>query len=109
MKKKDIALIVTVGILNAIALTMAIAWKYWFSLIACVICAIMYLFVVYHLIKGAKEEKQQMNEDYSIDAHEYYMQGMCDACGQNHKAENSQLCKECQQKIEHNEKYKDWW
>lgn len=112
MKKKDIALIVIVGILNITALTMAIAWKYWFSLIACVVCVIMYCFVVYNLIKGAREQKQKNLEFIKPDNKkdfDLFVNGIspCDACGKNHKAPNSQLCKECIDKI--NERYKDWW
>lgn len=114
MKKGDIIASVIVGIMAIAGLALSIAWQYWFSIIACIICNILYGFVIFCLCRSAYEEKQKIKnaevikpdnkKDFDI-----YVNGMfpCDACGKNPKAQNSQLCKECQDKV--SETYKDWW
>ena len=53
------------------------------AFLACVVLEI----IVYRVVESNKAERECWDED-----------NVCDACGKNPKAPNSQICKECQKK-----------
>ena len=58
-------------------------------------------------IKDVKETRKL--HKYIKSLQKFVDENICDACGENPKADNSQICKECQQKITEQDKYKNWW
>lgn len=101
MKKGDIIASVIVGILAITGLALSIAWQYWFSIIACILCNIMYGFILFCLCRSAYEEKQK--NTLKTESEGVYI---CCACGKNETAPDSQICIECKSKVE---RYNDWW
>lgn len=82
--------------------------KYLIALIVCLPSVYALILTIKAIRKSKQEQKKEKTRGYyTEDAHEYFIETLCDSCGKNPKAQNSQICQECQDKVY--ERYKGWF